>query len=214
MQLFYVTVDLKSIWCSSDNQLSVGLISMGMPKCIVEVSHSDFHWLCLSFCCDYGLYHHRPLSNGTNNFPAVVINFLRWQGCKIHLNPEIDQNSQEDHVEDILAEMPPEGYQPDARQAKQDTPPAPCVVATQEEWMMLSRTPSKVGASKAAVSAMRSGAAVGGLKNTSRPRALPETDRAVASAARNTGEDRVTLRVTAAANGAEKGSRDQHKQQR
>ena len=105
MQLFYVTVDLKSIWCSSDNQLSVGLISMGIPKCIVEVSHSDFHWLCLSFCCDYGLYHHRPLSNGTNNVPAVVINFLRWQGCKIHRNPEIDQYSQEDHVEDIIAEM-------------------------------------------------------------------------------------------------------------
>ena len=102
---FYVTVDSKSIWCSSDNQLSVGLISMGIPKCIVEVSHSDFHWLCLSFCCDYGLYHHRPLSNGTNNVPAVVINFLRWQGCKIHRNPEIDQYSQEDHVEDIIAEM-------------------------------------------------------------------------------------------------------------
>ena len=41
--IFYVTVDLKSIWCSSDNQQSVGLISMGKPKCTVEVSHPDFH---------------------------------------------------------------------------------------------------------------------------------------------------------------------------
>ena len=36
-------VDSKSIWCSSDNQQSVGLISMGKPKCTVEVSHPDFH---------------------------------------------------------------------------------------------------------------------------------------------------------------------------
>jgi hypothetical protein len=44
MQPFmYVTVDSKSIWCSSDNQQS--LISMGKPKCTVEVSHPDFHFV-------------------------------------------------------------------------------------------------------------------------------------------------------------------------
>ena len=44
---FYVTVDSKSIWCSSDNQLSVGLISVSKPKCTVEVSHPDFHCIAV-----------------------------------------------------------------------------------------------------------------------------------------------------------------------